>query len=169
MKIVVIALQSLALLLASSAGGAAAAETFSAVLSYPGPSHAGTSAPVYRRNGRRYRFRLVPDPDIAQNVITVELVMQPADAPQSSNANLLDATGRLHGMQRWTFAASDFAHGPSKSRYGAVRTVKLAKLGTVVTITVEHAGVAPTKATPALPASYRFTNLVVRVEAARAE
>lgn len=159
--------QAMVLLVATGASGmAAGSERFSTVLTFPTASHAERTGPAYRRSGHTYRFRLIPERDVAGNVVVVELALEPADAPRASKENLLDPSGRLHGLQAWTFAASDLAHGPAKSAYGPVRTVNLLELGMVVKIDVERARVARTDATPAFPADYRFTDLAVRVDAA---
>ena len=164
MKLLMIGVQSIAFLVATCGAGwaAAPAPAFSAVLTYPPASRSTTVAPVYRHAGRAYRFRLEPERDVSGHVVMVEIMLQPADAPPDSNVNLLDPR-HLFGLQKWTLAAPEFAHGPDKSVYGNVRTVKVARLGTAVTIIVERAGVARTAATPSLPAGVRFTNLTVRV------
>ena len=159
----------LAALLSASAGAAATTNhaVFTATLAYPAGARAtATSVPFHSPRGETYWFRLSPDRDVDGNDIVVELVMQ-GTSSSSRKANLLDATGRLHGMQKWTFAASDLANGAQRSVYGTARAIDLPKLGITVEATVARVGVKPTPATAGMPAGYRFTDLTLEVRVRR--
>jgi hypothetical protein len=100
------------------------------------------SVPIKSTDGRTvYVLSLEPDFDVAHHVVTLELVLRKpgdnADAP-----NLLDATGRRHGLQAYDFAADDLAQGVQKSAFGEKRTVSLRSLGLVVRIAVSKAAVS---------------------------
>ena len=160
-----IAQSLLAVLFSASAGAAATTNhaVFTATLAYPpGSRGPATSLPFHSPRGETYRFRLSSQRDVASNIVVVELVMQ-GTSSSSHKANLLDATGRLHGMQKWFFAASDLAHGAQRSVYGTTRAIDLPRLGITVEAKVVRAGVKPTPATAAMPAGYRFTDLTLEV------
>ena len=170
MRIMNIIAQSLLVVLVSaSASGAATTShaTFTATLGYPPGSRApATSLAFHSPHGYAYRFRLDPERDVEGNVIVVELVMQGASG-SSHKSNLLDATGRRHGMQKWFFAASDLAHGAQRSVYGDARTIDLRKLGITVEAKVVGVRVKPTPATRGMPAGYRFTDFTLEVRVRR--
>ena len=73
--------------------------------------------------------------------MTLELVLRrPGDDTDASN--LLDRTGRRHGLQAYDFAADDLAQGVRKSAFGEKRTVPLEDLGLVVRFTISKAVVS---------------------------
>ena len=168
MKIQTIVSQMLVLLLFSAtATGAAPTEgapAFTAVLAYPHQSRSPEKSYVFRSYGKAYRFRLNPELDVNGRLVVFELLMEEPER-SSRGANLLDSTGRLHGYQKWDFAASDFSHGAEKSIYGVVRTVDLPKRGPSVRIDIARVAVKPTPATSRMPANHQFTDLILRVRA----
>lgn len=172
MRIMNVIAQSLLVVLVSasaSASGAPATNhaTFKATLGYPPGSRVPTTSRDFQSpHGQAYRFRLDPQRDVDGNDIVVELVMQGASG-SSHGSNLLDATGRLHGMQKWFFAASDLAHGPERSVYGDARTIDLPRLGITVEAKVVRVEVKPTPATAGMPAGYRFSELTLEIRVRR--
>jgi hypothetical protein len=168
MKIRTIISRSLLLLLMSATATGAAptegASGFTAFLAYPHQSRSPERSHVFRSHGESYRFGLVPDWDTEGHLIVFELVLERA-SHSGQPENLLDPTGMIHGYQKWTFGATDFAHGPGKSGYGTTRIVDLPKRGLSVRIDVLRVAVKPTPATSSVPARYRFTQLTVRVQA----
>jgi hypothetical protein len=99
------------------------------------------SVPIKSTDGRAvYVLSLEPDFDVRHNVVTLELVLRhPHD--KSDTTNLLDPTGRRHGLQAYDFAANDLAQGVQKSAYGERRTVSLKNLGIVLRIVISKATV----------------------------
>jgi hypothetical protein len=67
------------------------------------------SVPVKSAGGRTaYVLSLEPDYDVGHHVLTLGLVLRrPGDSIGARN--LLDATGRIHGLQDYDFAAEDLA------------------------------------------------------------
>jgi hypothetical protein len=116
------------------------------------------AVPVKSTDGQTlYILSLEPDFDIWHHVVTVELVLRYPDA-KADSSNLLDATGKLHGLQRFHFAAADFAQGVGKSVFGRRRTIVLKELGLIVEMTVLKADVTPTPS-----GSYQIDKLEVHV------
>ena len=137
--------------------------TFTTVLRYPPGPHASDISPNFPGpHGQAYRFRLNPQNDIKGNPIVFELLMEGTSRAQRGR-NLLDPTGRLHGYQKWYFAASDFAHGPAKSIYGNSRTIDLPNIGQAVEVKVVRVAVEAIPATSSMPANYRFTYLTLQI------
>jgi hypothetical protein len=105
-----------------------------------------------------YVLALEPDFDVEHHAVTLELVLRHSgdktDAP-----NLLDPTGRRHGLQAYDFAANDLARGVQKSAFGEKRTVSLKSLGLVVRIVVSKASVSPISA-----GNYQLDALDLQVE-----
>lgn len=160
---------ALILLLSLSAmSGVATAEnvsTFTAVLTYPPGPRASETSPVFHGpHGKAYEFRLDPEENTDGNLVVVELVME-GTSRSERGSNRLYPTGRLHGYQKWYFAASDFAHGPAKSIYGSSRTIDVPKLGLEVRVTVVRVAVKATPATSSAPAQHRFVALTLKVVA----
>jgi hypothetical protein len=117
------------------------------------------SVPIKSTDGSTaYVLTLEPGFDVGHHVVTLELVLRhpgdKADAP-----NLLDPTGKRHGLQSYDFAADDLAHGVQKSAFGGGRMVSLKKLGLVVRIDVLKATVSSVSA-----GSYQLDALELRVE-----
>lgn len=104
------------------------------------------SVPIKSTDGGSvYVLSLEPDFDVGHHIVTLELVLRHSgdktDAP-----NLLDPTGKRHGLQAYDFAADDLAQGVQKSAFGEKRTVFLKSLGLVVRIDVSKAMVRPISA-----------------------
>jgi hypothetical protein len=166
-KVVAAALLLPSLLLSTTASGAAkndAVPAFTAELVFSPQVRFPLTSRVFRLRHEPYRFALIPDTDVERHLVVFELSLVGAGRVWRAN-NLLDPTGRVHGSQKWTFAASDFAHGTENSGYGATRTIDLPNRGLTVQIDVVRAAVTPTPATSKMPASYRFTGLTLRVRA----
>jgi hypothetical protein len=105
-----------------------------------------------------YVLSLEPDFDVERHVVTLELVLRhPGDKPDAGN--LLDPTGRRHGLQPYEFAADDLAQGVQKSAFGEKRTVRLKSLGLVVRMTLSKAMVSPISA-----GNYQLDSLDVQIE-----
>src|ERR1035441_3396478 len=77
--------------------------------------------------GATYRLSLIPDFDIGKHVVVLELVLQ-RRGRKRDDSNLLHPTGKLHGYQPYSFAASDFARGAQNSIYGDLRVIDLREL-----------------------------------------
>jgi hypothetical protein len=54
----------------------------------------------------------------------------------SPDSNLLSPTGNWHGLQPYTFIASDFVKGPDNSTFGAHRTIEIKSKELVMGINV---------------------------------
>jgi len=100
------------------------------------------SVPIKSTDGSTvYVLSLDPDFDSGHRTVTLELVLRHAD-DKTDAPNLLDPTGRRHGLQAYDFAANDLAQGVEKSAFREKRTVSLKKLGLVVRIAVSKAAVS---------------------------
>jgi hypothetical protein len=105
-----------------------------------------------------YLLSLEPDFDAGHHVVTLELVLRrPSD--RSDAPNLLDPTGRRHGLQSYDFAADDLAQGVQKSAFGERRTVSLKKLGLVIRIAVVKVAVSSISS-----GSYKIDSLDLQIE-----
>jgi hypothetical protein len=137
------------------------------VLTYPSGSSEGLSSFLIDASDGTpaYVISLQPDVDANHHVVVLTLVLHRpgdrADAP-----NLLDPTGKVHGYQRYTFAASDFEHGVKRSAYGERRTIDLARLGMEVRIRVNRAAVRVIPPSAA-GISYEFDELALRIDVRR--
>jgi hypothetical protein len=117
------------------------------------------SIPIRSTDGSTaYLLSLEPDLDVGHHVVTLELVLRhPGDKTYASN--LLDPTGRRHGLQSYDFAANDLARGVQNSAFGKKRTVFLKNLGLVVRIDVLKATVSPVAA-----GTYQVDSLNLQIE-----
>jgi len=118
------------------------------------------SVPIKWTDGSTaYVLSLEPDFDLGHHIVTLELVLRrpggKTDAP-----NLLDPTGRRHGLQAYDFAADDLARGVQNSAFGEKRTVSLKTLGLVVRIAVSKATASPISA-----GNYQLDALDLQIEA----
>ncbi len=105
-----------------------------------------------------YILSLEPDLDVGNHVVTVELVLQrPNDKAGASN--LLDPTGKLHGLQSYDFAANDLAQGGPKSVFGQKRIVRVDRLHLVIRVVVSGAAVHPIASS-----NYQIDELTLNVE-----
>lgn len=106
-----------------------------------------SSIPVKLPDGNTaYLLSLEPDFDRGHHVITVELTLRHA-GDKDDAANLLDPTGKRHGLHAYDFAADDLAGGAQKSVFGKERTVPLTSMGLVIRITILNAVVRPISGT----------------------
>jgi hypothetical protein len=133
-----------------------------AVLTYSAESSSHPSAIVLKApSGKAYRLSLVPDHDIRNHVVVLELVLQKRAG--RNDANLLDWTGKLHGYQPYSFAASDFARGAQDSIYGEERVIELRKLGMRMRVKVVAVKVEPTTKNPSESLPYQFDELTLHI------
>jgi hypothetical protein len=110
----------------------------------------------------QYALKLVPDNDVQGDIAVLELqLVRGGDANGSDAENLL-APYNWHGMQKFTFAASDLAKGPSRTLYGQQRTILLPKRKVSVEITILSAQVVQV-ATPGSEFPYSIDRLKLRV------
>jgi len=115
--------------------------------------------PIKSTTGKTvYVLSLEPYFEIKKHITGIDLVLRhpgdEADAP-----NLLEPTGRWHGLQAYDFAGGDFAQGVQKSAFGEKRTVTLKNLGLVVRIAVSKAIVRPVSG-----GYYQFDALELQIE-----
>jgi hypothetical protein len=116
------------------------------------------SVPVKSAAGHTlYILSLEPDFDTEHHVVTVELVLHHTGA-KGDSPNLLDPTGKRHGLQPYHFAGADLAQGVQKSAFGEKRTISLKELGLVVEMIVSKAEVSPTTA-----GDYQVATLEVQI------
>jgi len=104
------------------------------------------SVPIKSTDGSTaYVLSLEPGFDIGHHIITLEPVLQrPGDTTDAPN--LLEPTGRWHGLQAYDFAADDLAGGVQKSALGQKRTVSLKNMGLVIRIAILKAIIRPISA-----------------------
>ncbi len=113
--------------------------------------------------GVTYRLSLIPDSDVGQRVVVVELVLHRPSEQATFYGNLLDPTGMLHGYQPYTFGAFDYVNGAKKSGYGATRVMKLKKLGMEMRVTVTRVNVVPIAGDSARTPEYKFQGLTLEI------
>lgn len=89
-----------------------------------------------------YILSLEADFDRGHHPITAELMLRHADE-KTGASNLLDPTGKRHGLQAYDFPADDLAEGAQKSVFGKERMMSLKNLGLVIRITILKAAVSP--------------------------
>jgi hypothetical protein len=123
------------------------------------PSEKHWSTPIKSADGgTAYILSLEPDFDVGRHLTVLELALRdPGD--KADSRNLLDPTGKRHGLQAYDFAASDLAEGVQKSAFGEKRTVSLKSLGLVVRIAVLKASVSPISA-----GNYQLDTLDLQIE-----
>ncbi|MGC2417910.1 MAG: hypothetical protein WA434_09195, partial [Candidatus Acidiferrales bacterium] len=123
------------------------------------PSEKRWSTPIKSADGgTAYILSLEPDFNVGHHLTVLELTLRdPGD--KADSRNLLDPTGRRHGLQAYDFAASDLADGVQKSAFGEKRTVSLKSLGLVVRIAVLKASVSPISA-----GNYQLDTLDLQIE-----
>ena len=117
------------------------------------------SVPIRSADGRAaYVLSLEPDFDVGRHIVSLDLVLRhPGD--KADGGNLLDPTGKVHGLQPYDFVADDLVEGVQKSAFGAKRTVTLKNLGLLVRIDVLKAMVVPTSTR-----DHEFDTLEVQIE-----
>jgi hypothetical protein len=99
-----------------------------------------------------------PDFDVGHHVVSLGLVLRKSRA-KAGAPNLLDPTGRRHGLQAYDFTANDLAQGAQKSAFGEKRTVPLKSLGLMVRVAVSKASVSPVSVD-----KYQFDVLDLQIE-----
>lgn len=75
-----------------------------------------------------YVFSLEPQIDNAKHVIGIDVVLHDADKP-NADENLLNPPGNWHGLQPYSFMASDLVNGPVKSAFGLHRIITVTNRG----------------------------------------
>jgi hypothetical protein len=117
------------------------------------------SVPIKSTDGSTaYVLSLEPDFDVGHHIVTLELVLRrPGD--KTDAANILDPTGKRHGLQAYGFAADDLAQGVHKSAFGGERTVPLNNLGLVARINISKAMVSPISS-----GNYQLDELELQIE-----
>jgi hypothetical protein len=116
--------------------------------------------PVKSTDGKTvYFLSLRIEPDVKNNPVGIDLVLLHTRA-SSDDVNLLDPTGKWHGIQPYIFPASDFAQGAEKSIYGEKRIIRLKHLGLELQITVSNVAVTP-NSTPY--SEYQFDALTLQI------
>jgi hypothetical protein len=113
-------------------------------------------------SGAKYQLSLIPQFDVENHVVVLELVLRQAEE-KVGDSNLLDVTGRLHGYQPYFFAASDFAQGAQRSIYGRSRVIDLPRLGMKMTITVTNVNVKPIESRSSGPLHFQFDDCVLQI------
>ena len=137
------------------------------VLKYPAaPASHASSSLLKSSAGVTYRLSLVPDLDVGNHVVVLELFLQKS-AGTNGDANLLYPSGRWHGYQPFFFAASDFAHGAKKSSYGDTRVMNLPKLGITIRAKVVDVNVKPTPAGSPQELPCQFDSLTLEISTQR--
>jgi hypothetical protein len=117
------------------------------------------SLPVKSTDGSTvYVLSLEPDFDVGHHVITLELVLR-GPSGKAEAPNLLDPTGKRHGLQAYDFSANDLAHGVQESAFGKKRMISLYNLGLVLTVSVSKVAVRPVSDT-----DYQLDALDLQIE-----
>ena len=99
---------------------------------------------IYTSDGRRaYVMWFSPEYDVAGNLVVLELVLNRIGR-HDPDFNLLAPSGNWHGLQPYTFAGSDLAHGPERTGFGASRTISAGRVRLVVKIVILAAKVSKT-------------------------
>jgi hypothetical protein len=117
------------------------------------------SVPIKSTDGSMvYVLSLESDFDVGHHVVTLQLVLR-GSGDKANAPNLLDPTGRRHGLQAYDFSANDLAQGVQKSAFGEKRMVSLKNLGLVLRVAVSKAAVSPVSA-----GNYQLDALDLQIE-----
>jgi hypothetical protein len=138
------------------------ADSSKGILAYSKASPHPSSFLLRSPRGITYRLSLVPERDVRQQVVVLDLVLQ-KQFGNGKDTNLLDTTGKLHGYQPYVLAASDFANGAQESRYGEVRMIDLAKIGIKINVKVAEVHVKRTSAASPQALNYEFDDLTLEI------
>ncbi len=84
---------------------------------------------------------LEPEFDAGRHVLTLALVLH-RTGENTEAPNLLQPTGRSHGLQAYDFAADDLTYGVKKPAFGDKRTMSLKNLELLIQIIVSKATVS---------------------------
>ena len=82
-----------------------------------------------------YVLSLEPQVDTAKHVIGLDVVLRDADKP-NADENLLDPPGEWHGLQPYSFMASDLVNGPRGSAFGSRRSIAVTNRGLSIGIRI---------------------------------
>jgi hypothetical protein len=158
-----IALPLIALTLVSFAAGSETTESSQGMLMYSAKSSSQPGSVLLKSpRGAVYRVSLIPEFDVGNHAVVLDLVLQEI-GKRKKGLNLLDSRGKLHGYQPYFFAASDFTHGAQNSEYGILRVIDLQKLGIELLVTVFDVHVESTTATSLGAPRYRFGDLTLQI------
>jgi len=117
------------------------------------------SVPIKSSDGGTvYILSLEPDFDTRHHVVTLELVLR-HPGENSTSANLLDPTGKRHGLQAYDFAAADLAQGADKSAFGEKRVLSPKNLSLTLQVTISRTTVKPTS-----EAAYEIERLDLQID-----
>src|SRR5262249_50893920 len=106
-----------------------------------------------------YWLALEPDYDVEGKVVVLDLVLRrPEDA--ADGPNRLDPH-HWHGMQKWIFAARDFAQGVEASIYGRERGVVVP--ASRLRVHIEVLGAAVNKTGDPQPSEFEWKTLQLQV------
>ena len=153
----------IALISGSYAAGSEKVGSSQGVLVYSLKSSSHPSSLLLKSpRGATYRLSLIPDFDIGKHVVVLELVLQ-RRGRKRDDSNLLDPTGKLHGYQPYSFAASDFARGAQNSIYGDLRVIDLHQLGMELRVKVTGVNVEPTPTNSSKAPGYQFDDLTLQI------
>lgn len=134
-----------------------------AVLSYSStPSSVPGSTLIKSPSGQTYRLSLMPERDVKNRIVVLELVLQPATR-KKDHSNLLYPPGNWHGYQPFFFSASDFARGAQNSGYGRTRTIPISKLEMQLRVQVDGVKVELTGEKSSEGSLYEFHELTLQV------
>jgi hypothetical protein len=86
-------------------------------------------------NKKLYVFSLEPQLDVGNHIIGIDLLLRDAERPKSDE-NLLNPPRPWHGLQPYSFMASDLLHGAGGSAFGAHRTIRVRGRGLDVGIQI---------------------------------
>jgi hypothetical protein len=82
-----------------------------------------------------YVLSLEPEVDVGKHVIGIDLVLRDAKKPKAGE-NLLNPSGKWHGLQPYSFTARDLLDGADRSAFGAHRTITVTSEGLDIRIHV---------------------------------
>jgi hypothetical protein len=128
-----------------------------AVAASPPPARIGFPAAVESRVGD-YRARLAGDAPGDSALLELRL-----SRPGGGRENLLESATMSHGLQPFTFAASDFAGGIAGSAFGRMRTIPIRASHRLLRVTVLRATAAKT-GTGLFPWRFRALDLALAIE-----
>ena len=134
------------------------------LLTYSSKTGVTPSFLLLRSHDRRiFKLTLFQDMDTYKQAIVLELILHNYGKSDIDEPNLFDPTGKLHGYQKYDFAALDFTKGIRKSLYGDRR--ELLVRGSKLRMFVKIVKVGVKKVPEINPGSpeYRFNNLVLDI------
>ncbi|MHB1206090.1 MAG: hypothetical protein ACYCZX_11005 [Rhodospirillaceae bacterium] len=101
--------------------------------------------------------------DIKGNLSHIDLVLH-LPGTRADASNLLDPSGRWHGLQAYDFNASDFTNGPERSIFGKTRTIEIKNRKFNVTFSISKAEIVPVADHPIEGGEHAFTAFAVDID-----